>query len=185
MDLITLFLGGVEQRHPKERGVFGYGLTRSKLQTAAIAYDDYPPAHCKSFKVTLEIHICKHFDDNLNAFVIREIMDISKVVLVRVIKNGIYSLLLYELFAIVRARRSDDPAAGIFCPLCRRDPDSARRSMDEDRFADNCGGLLKKSSIRRRIRCPDPSTLFKAYIIGQSTKVFFTTKRVFGICSCY
>src|SRR3954452_21416486 len=113
MDLLTLNLCGIEQRHSIQRCIFCHYLARRKLQAAPIAYDHDTAAYSKCFKVAFEVNICEHFDDDLDTFVISEIMDIAKVVFIRVIKNGIDPLFLNKLFAIVRTCRSDDSTPGI------------------------------------------------------------------------
>src|SRR6185369_6848933 len=146
----------------------------------SIADDHDTAKHTEGFEVAFEVDVGEHLDDQIDMS-IGKFANVSEMVFVGVIENGVGTFLFDKLFAFIRTRRADRRQSGVLCPLQRRDADSAGGSVDQNGFARFRFSFLKQGAKARGIWRPDTRSLFKADAVRQPAKLVFTAKRILGI----
>src|SRR4030095_15377422 len=103
MDLGKFFCGRIEKRHAVDRRVLCHREAGRELEASAISDNYYPPEHCERLEVAFKIHVRKHLDNDVDAFAAGEFTDLTEMVLISVIEDGVGTLLFGKLLTFVRA----------------------------------------------------------------------------------
>jgi hypothetical protein len=104
---------GVKQRHADDGRVLVHSQSRVEVDGAAVADDRDAPAHGEGAEVLLEIHVCQHLEDDVDALAARELDHLVEVAGRCVVEDvvGAVSATIFRPFSVPAVPMTVSPRA--------------------------------------------------------------------------
>lgn len=140
-------LGGVEEGHPEDVGVFAHDGAGVEVESSTVSDDDDGAAGRENLEVALEVEVCEHLEDEVGAPARGFGEDLSGGgggggISVGAREVGSFGTDEIEPFGC--SGGADDAQAGGACDLDGGEPDAARCAVDENGLTRTCSGALEE-----------------------------------------